>query len=127
MLEAQRKSKAEKQGGLSGCQYNNHQINLTDLARFLSFKIKSFLLNSMPFYYVYILESEKKPPHYYAGFTENLESRLKAHNQGQCPHTSKHRPWKIETAIAFRSRKKAVAFEKYLKGHSGRAFAAKHF
>ena len=33
----------------------------------------------------------------------------------------------IETAIAFRSKEKASAFEKYLKSHSGRAFAKKHF
>jgi len=55
-----------------------------------------------------------------------LEARLKSHNQGNNPHTSKYRPWQIETAIAFRSREKAVAFEKYLKSHSGRAFASKH-
>jgi len=79
------------------------------------------------FHYVYILQSEKAPQRFYTGFTENLESRLKAHNSGQVSHTSKYRPWKIETAIAFRSRKKAAAFEKYLKSHSGRAFASKHF
>ncbi|MGB2938555.1 MAG: GIY-YIG nuclease family protein, partial [Phycisphaerae bacterium] len=42
-------------------------------------------------------------------------------------HTSKFRPWQIETAVAFRSKGKAVAFEQYLKSHSGRAFAKKHF
>jgi predicted GIY-YIG superfamily endonuclease len=80
----------------------------------------------MEFYFVYILQSEKTPKRFYTGFTENFKLRLKAHNWGQVPHTSKYRPWKIETAIAFRSRKKAAAFEKYLKGHSGRAFASKH-
>ena len=79
----------------------------------------------MNFYYTYILESEKKPKRFYIGFTENLDSRLKSHNQGNNPHTSKYRPWQIETAIAFRSREKATAFEKYLKSHSGRAFAKK--
>jgi len=34
--------------------------------------------------------------------------------------------WQIEAAIAFRSREKGAAFEKYLKSHSGRAFASKH-
>jgi len=40
---------------------------------------------------------------------------------------SKYRPWILETAIAFRSKDKAYAFEAYLKSHSGRAFATKHF
>jgi predicted GIY-YIG superfamily endonuclease len=61
------------------------------------------------------------------GLTEHLEERLKKHNAGQCKHTSTFRPWQIETAIAFRSKEKAITFEKYLKSHSGRAFARKHF
>ena len=67
------------------------------------------------FHYVYILVSKSN------------ESRLKAHNAGQVSHTAKFRPWQIETVVAFRSSKKAIAFEKYLKSHSGRAFATKHF
>ena len=77
------------------------------------------------FHYVYILVSEADETRHYTGLTENIESRLKAHNSGQVPHTAKYRPWKIETVIAFRSRKKAMEFEKYLKSHSGRAFAQK--
>ena len=79
------------------------------------------------FTYVYILSSDKSDTHRYTGLTENLEARLKSHNQGSNPYTSNYRPWRIETAISFRSREKAVAFEKYLKSHSGRAFASKHF
>lgn len=79
------------------------------------------------FHYVYILTSEADETHHYTGLTENLESRLKTHNRGHVPHTSKHLPWRIETAIAFRSHEKATEFEKYLKSHSGRAFAMKHF
>jgi putative endonuclease len=79
------------------------------------------------FHYVYILTSEVYPDRHYTGPTDNLEARLAAHNAGQCLHTSKYRPWNIQTAIAFRSREKAVSFERYLKSHSGRAFASKHF
>ena len=79
------------------------------------------------FHYVYMLISQKDKTRHYTGMTADLESRLKAHNAGQVPHTAKYRPWVMETAIAFRSREKATAFEKYLKSHSGRAFAAKHF
>ncbi|HKQ33116.1 MAG TPA: GIY-YIG nuclease family protein [Thermodesulfobacteriota bacterium] len=78
-------------------------------------------------YYVYILVSEIDESRHYTGITDNLESRIKAHNSGKVAHTSKYRPWRIENVIAFRSREKASEFEKYLKSHSGRAFAKKHF
>ena len=79
------------------------------------------------FHYVYILVSGLNPHRDYTGLTEDLQARVRAHNSGQLPYTAKYRPWLIGTAIAFRSRKKASAFEKYLKSHSGRAFAKKHF
>ena len=77
------------------------------------------------FYYVYILESKKFPRHFYSGFTKHLENRLKAHNNGNCPHTAKFKPWQIKTAVAFTKREKALEFEQYLKSPSGRAFAKK--
>lgn len=79
------------------------------------------------FFYVYILKSQLDPSKHYTGLTQDLDSRLKSHNAGQVPYTSKYKPWKIDTAITFRTREKAAAFEKYLKSHSGRAFASKHF
>jgi predicted GIY-YIG superfamily endonuclease len=79
------------------------------------------------YHYVYILTSESDPSHHYTGLTQNLEARLKSHNAGQVPHTAQYRPWQIETAVAFRSREKAVEFERYLKSHSGRAFDVKFF
>jgi putative endonuclease len=71
--------------------------------------------------------SEADNTRHYTGLTQDLEARLLAHNAGQVSHTAKYRSWHIETAIAFCSREKAVNFERYLKSHSGRAFAAKHF
>ena len=79
------------------------------------------------FWYVYMLQSIEHPEHYNVGMTEDLSDRLKVHNAGKVSHTSKFLPWQIETAVAFREKTKAVAFEKYLKTHSGRAFAKKHF
>ena len=79
------------------------------------------------FYYVYILASELDQELHDSGITRNLESRLREHNRGKCPHTSKYRPWKIETAVAFRSEAKARSFESYLKTGSGREFARRHF
>ena len=63
----------------------------------------------------------------YVGLTSDVDKRLSAHNAGQSPHTSKHRPWKIVTYHAFVDESKAAAFEKYLKSGSGRAFVSKHF
>jgi predicted GIY-YIG superfamily endonuclease len=77
------------------------------------------------FYYVYIIQSIDHPERFYTGFTEDLEERLADHNQGKNYHTSKHRPWRIKTAIAFADRQKALDFELYLKTPSGRAFAKK--
>ena len=76
-------------------------------------------------YCVYILRSELYSEHYYTGFTENLEERLKYHNNGQVPHTAKYRPWIMKTAMIFSDRNQAVQFEKYLKSPSGRAFSKK--
>jgi len=74
--------------------------------------------------YVYILTSQEGE-HFYVGVTDNLRARLEKHNAGEVPHTSKYCPWILETYIAFSNEEKAFAFEKYLKSHSGRAFAKK--
>ncbi len=79
------------------------------------------------FHYVYILRSEAEPERHYTGITNDLRSRLRAHNEGSCEHTAKYRPWVLETAVVFRSQEKAIAFECNIKSHSGRAFATKHF
>ena len=79
------------------------------------------------FHYVYVLVSTSDPSQHYTGLTDDLQGRLKAHNSGQLPYTAKYRPWRIQTAIAFRCGRKARALEKYLKTHSGRAFTSKHF
>jgi len=79
----------------------------------------------MKFYYVYILQPEIDQRGFYTGFTGDLDSRLKSHNSGGCRHTSRYKPWRIKTAIAFDDRQKALDFERYLKNPSGRAFAKK--
>ena len=81
----------------------------------------------MRFHYVYILKAVRNPERFYVGLTDDLERRLEAHNTGEVLHTSKFRPWTIKTAIAFRERERASAFERYLKSGSGRAFAKRHF
>ena len=79
------------------------------------------------FYYVYMLQSIANESRYYVGMTNNLKRRLKEHNNGESTYTNKHKPWRLITYLGFNSRIKAIRFEKYLKSHSGRAFAKKHF
>ena len=79
------------------------------------------------FTYVYLLNSTTNPSRHYIGMTRNLPKRLREHNAGKVTSTAKSGPWSINTAIAFRNPDKATAFEQYLKPHSGRAFAGKHF
>ena len=79
------------------------------------------------FYYVYILRDVATGKRHYTGVTHDLQERLAMHNAGHVPHTSKFAPWYIETAIAFRDKEKAFAYERYLKTGAGRAYAIKHF
>ena len=76
-------------------------------------------------HYVYLLESEAVIGERYVGLTSDFKHRLAAHNAGQSPHTSKFRPWRLVTYIAFSDQGKAEAFERYLKNGSGHAFAKK--
>ena len=76
---------------------------------------------------VYILRSQSHPDQRYIGLTNDLNARLEKHNSGGSPHTSKYRPWELETTIAFTDQGKAAAFEKYLKTGSGFVFSKKHF
>jgi len=75
--------------------------------------------------YVYILCSNAFPDRHYTGITDDLKTRLAKHNAGEVSHTSKYKPWKLKTYIAFSDEKVALAFERYLKSASGRAFAKK--
>ena len=75
--------------------------------------------------YVYILQSLAVADAFYVGQTEDLAARLTKHNSGEVPHTSRNLPWRIKTAVAFTDHGRALAFEKYLKTASGRAFAKK--
>jgi len=83
--------------------------------------------NEIVMKYVYILQSISHPNKQYIGITKDLNKRLKNHNAGESPHTSKYKPWKLVVAIKFSDDQKADAFERYLKSGSGHAFARRHF
>jgi predicted GIY-YIG superfamily endonuclease len=75
--------------------------------------------------YVYLLESISHPDQTYVGLTDDLRARLAAHNAGQSANTAKFKPWRLVTYVAFSEPHKAVAFERYMKTASGRAFTNK--
>jgi len=76
-------------------------------------------------WYVYIIRSVPFPEQEYTGATENLKNRIANHDAGKAPHTAKFAPWHLLWYSAFPDKHKALEFEKYLKSHSGRAFASK--
>jgi len=65
-------------------------------------------------YFIYILYSPKFN-HYYIGQTNNIEIRLKQHNEDRFSWTSSHRPWKLVYKEKFETRSQAMKAEKYLK------------
>ncbi len=76
-------------------------------------------------WYVYILRSVSFPEQEYIGATADLRRRLARHNAGGSAHTAKFMPWQILWYCAFPEKMAALAFETYLKSHSGRAFSRK--
>ena len=70
------------------------------------------------FYFVYILNCSDNS--YYTGVTNNLTRRLKEHQSGynETAYTYDKRPVKMVFAEVFTNPKKAIAFEKQLKGWS---------
>jgi putative endonuclease len=76
---------------------------------------------------VYILKTIRHPTRYYVGLTTNVATRLAVHNSGGSLYTAELRPWELVATIEFSNESSAIAFEKYLKSGSGRAFAKRHF
>ena len=72
-------------------------------------------------YYVYILESLEDKT-YYVGSTQNLESRLKRHNEGRVAYTKPRRPWKLVYSEEHPDRSKASKREYEIKTHKSREF-----
>jgi predicted GIY-YIG superfamily endonuclease len=77
--------------------------------------------------FVYVMVSTVDPRRHYVGLTSNVAQRLAVHNSGGSHHTAQQRPWRLIVSLEFATQASAVAFEKYLKTGSGRAFAKRHF
>lgn len=65
-------------------------------------------------YYTYILRSSKNSD-LYVGSTENVEQRLKRHNEGKVKSTRGYRPWILLESQVFDTRSEAFQREKFLK------------
>lgn len=76
-------------------------------------------------YYVYRIRSELDPSKHYIGFTRDLKQRLADHSKGSNESTAPFRPWTLVFYAAFDQKETALAFERYLKTGSGKAFARK--
>ena len=74
-------------------------------------------------YYVYILRLVNGE--YYIGFSSNFKQRLSDHQNNIISQTKNLKP-QLVFYCAFRSKIKALHFEKYLKTGSGFAFRNKH-
>jgi putative endonuclease len=77
--------------------------------------------------FVYVLRSRIDATRYYTGVTSNVARRLAVHNTGGSKCTAHLRPWALVVSLEFANEESALAFERYLKSGSGRAFAKKHF
>jgi len=69
-------------------------------------------------YYVYIIKSIATGK-FYTGVTENIEKRLKNHNQGGTKSTKPYKPWKIVYKEIFADKHQAYKREFYLKSPKG--------
>jgi len=65
-------------------------------------------------FFVYIIESTGSK-RYYIGQTNNLEERLKKHNQGRNLSTKAYIPWRLKWWKEYESRSGAIIVEKRLK------------
>ncbi len=70
-------------------------------------------------YFVYILQSESTGK-FYIGQTNDLISRLNAHNSGYSKYTKNKGPWVVFYSIALETRSEAMILEKKLKNMKSR-------
>jgi putative endonuclease len=65
-------------------------------------------------YFVYIIQSYKDES-LYVGQTNNLEERLRRHNQGRSKYTKPKRPWELLHSEESETRSEAARREKEFK------------
>lgn len=65
-------------------------------------------------YYTYILQS-KLSGTFYIGQTQNIDKRIKTHNEGKNRSTKAKRPWELFAVFKTNTRAEAIALETKLK------------
>ena len=73
--------------------------------------------DSSTIYYVYIIYSQDADK-YYKGYTQDPNTRLVQHNNGESRYTSQFRPWILVYLEQFFSKREALIREKGLKKYS---------
>jgi putative endonuclease len=76
-------------------------------------------------FFVYVLYSDGFDK-YYVGLSENVDKRLKEHNEGQNKSTKPYIPWRVVHLEEYKTRNEARTREKYLKSASGRRWRKKN-
>jgi len=72
-------------------------------------------------YWVYILRSESTGQ-YYVGHTNDLDDRLRRHNEGRTEVNKGRGPWQLLYQEGFPTRQAAVARERAIKRQKSRRF-----
>ena len=72
-------------------------------------------------YYTYVLLSHKDKK-FYTGYTNNLDNRIKEHNNGKVLSTSYRRPFDLIYYEVCFDEKDAIKREKYLKSTWGKRY-----
>ena len=70
-------------------------------------------------YYVYVLLSLNYQTRY-VGSTDDIDRRLKEHNQGKSRYTKGRKPWKLIYKESYNTKEEALEREKFLKTGKGR-------
>ena len=73
---------------------------------------------------VYILQSQVNGA-YYIGQTNDINDRLRRHNNGESQSTKQKRPWKVVYVEVVDSKSVAMKRESYLKRQKSRVYVEK--
>ena len=68
-------------------------------------------------FYVYMLKSKSIKPITYVGYTNNLRKRISLHNSGKGAKFTRGRKWALIYKEKYKSKKKAISREYYIKRH----------
>ena len=68
-------------------------------------------------FFVYMLKSKSLKPVTYVGYTNNLTTRIKLHNNGKGAKFTRGRQWVLIYKEKFNSKKEAISREYYIKNN----------